>query len=312
MNKLFMEKVDLHVLTVNDEEKDVRIDSYISSKLQDISRSFVQKLIDNGEVRVNDRQVKSNYKVKSEDIIKISLPQPKQLSVEKENIELDVVYEDIDIIIINKPQGMVVHPAPGNYTGTLVNAIMYHCKDLSGINGVLRPGIVHRIDKDTSGLLMVAKNDNSHISLARQLKDHSINRIYYALVHGRVKEDKLTIDAPLARHQVERKKIAVVTKGRRAVTHIEVVQRFVGYTLVKAKLETGRTHQIRVHMSYIGHPLVGDPVYGPKKSPFKTAGQLLHASTIGFIHPRTNQYMEFNTKLPEYFDEIINKLTIIQ
>ncbi|MPM59103.1 Ribosomal large subunit pseudouridine synthase D [bioreactor metagenome] len=247
--------------------------------------------------------------VKEDDKVIIEIPAPKLLEVLPQDIPIDIVYEDSDVLIINKPQDMVVHPAPGNYENTLVNAIIYHCKDkLSSINGVIRPGIVHRIDKDTSGLLMIAKNNNSHNSLAEQLKDHSITREYEFICHGVVKEDKITVNKPIGRNPKDRLKMAVVPGGKNAVTHFEVVQRFENFTHMRARLETGRTHQIRVHALSINHPLLGDPVYGPKNNKFKTNGQTLHAKKLGFIHPSTNQYIEFDSELPNYFKDIINKL----
>ncbi|GAA0689222.1 MULTISPECIES: RluA family pseudouridine synthase [Clostridium] len=291
-----------------EEDNGKRIDKYLSSLLDGKSRSYIQRVIDDGKVNVNGKIVKSNYKLKIKDIINLEIPEPTELEVIPENIPLDILYEDKDVIVVNKSQGMVVHPAPGSYNGTMVNALLYHCKDLSGINGVIRPGIVHRIDKDTSGILVVAKNDNSHNILAEQLKDHSMTREYYALVEGIIKEDEGTINEPLARHPKERIKISVVKGGREAITHFKVIERFKEYTLVKCILETGRTHQIRVHMAYIGHPLVGDPVYGYKKQKFKLQGQMLHAKVLGFIHPSTKEYMQFESPLPDYFTEIINKL----
>lgn len=291
-----------------EEDNGKRIDKYLSSLLDGKSRSYIQRVIDDGKVNVNGKIVKSNYKLKIKDIINLEIPEPTELEVIPENIPLDILYEDKDVIVVNKSQGMVVHPAPGSYNGTMVNALLYHCKDLSGINGVIRPGIVHRIDKDTSGILVVAKNDNSHNILVEQLKDHSMTREYYALVEGIIKEDEGTINEPLARHPKERIKISVVKGGREAITHFKVIERFKEYTLVKCILETGRTHQIRVHMAYIGHPLVGDPVYGYKKQKFKLQGQMLHAKVLGFIHPSTKEYMQFESPLPDYFTEIINKL----
>jgi len=235
-------------------------------------------------------------------------PEPRPVDVQAQDIPLDILYEDEDIIVINKPQGMVVHPAAGNYNSTLVNALLHHCRDLSGINGEMRPGIVHRIDKDTSGVLVVAKNDHSHVNLAQQIKDKTAVRKYIALVEGDIKEDAGTIDAPIGRHPVYRKKMAVVPGGRRAVTHFKVLERFGRYTLIEARLETGRTHQIRVHMAYIGHPVVGDPVYGYKRQSFNLNGQLLHAQCLGFKHPRTGRYMEFCAPLPDYFTDVICKL----
>lgn len=297
-------------LIVEDLEKDTRLDIYLSKQLINYSRSYLQKLIDQGNVSINGKvETLKKYKVLTDDLIEVSIPEPKKLDVEPENIPLEIVYEDEDLLIVNKPQGMVVHPAPGNYSGTLVNALLFHCKNLSSINGVIRPGIVHRIDKDTSGLLMVAKNDNAHKSLAYQLKNHTINRVYMAIVHGNIKEEKGTIDAPIGRHPKDRLKMTVIDKNsKNAVTHFNVKKRYGNYTLIEARLETGRTHQIRVHMSYIHHPLVGDPLYGPQKEKFKVQGQILHAMTIGFIHPTQNIYMEFKSELPLYFTNILNIL----
>lgn len=285
-----------------------RLDLFLDEKLIDKSRSYIQKLIENGNVKVNDKLKKSNYKTRNKDIISVIIPDPVELEVKAENIPLDIIYEDSDVIVINKPQGMVVHPAAGNHDGTLVNALLAHCNDLSGINGVTRPGIVHRIDKDTSGILVIAKNDNAHNKLAEQLKNHSMKRVYTALAEGIIKDDEGTIDAPLGRNPHDRLKIAIVPDGRRAVTHYKVIERFKDTTLVECILETGRTHQIRVHMASIGHPLVGDPVYGYKKQKFKTEGQLLHAQVLGFIHPVTGGYLEFRSPLPEYFRNILDIL----
>lgn len=294
--------------TAEEDNANQRIDVYLASKFSDVSRSYIQELIKKGSALVNGKIVKSNYKLKTGDNVAFEFPDNEKLKVDAENIPLDIVYEDRDIIVVNKPQGMVVHPAPGNYNGTLVNALLYHCHDLSGINGVLRPGIVHRIDKDTSGVIVVAKNDAAHKKLAYQLKEHSMNRVYKALVEGIIKDDEGTVDEPLGRHPVERIKIAVVKNGRRAVTHYKVIERYKNNTLIECKLETGRTHQIRVHMAYIGHPLVGDPVYGYKKQKFNLKGQMLHAQKLGFIHPRTGKYVEFNSELPAYFEKIIGIL----
>lgn len=294
--------------TAEEDNVNQRIDVYLASKFSDVSRSYIQELIKKGSALVNGKIVKSNYKLKTGDNVAFEFPDNEKLKVDAENIPLDIVYEDRDIIVVNKPQGMVVHPAPGNYNGTLVNALLYHCHDLSGINGVLRPGIVHRIDKDTSGVIVVAKNDAAHKKLAYQLKEHSMNRVYKALVEGIIKDDEGTVDEPLGRHPVERIKIAVVKNGRRAVTHYKVIERYKNNTLIECKLETGRTHQIRVHMAYIGHPLVGDPVYGYKKQKFNLKGQMLHAQRLGFIHPRTGKYVEFNSELPAYFEKIIGIL----
>lgn len=289
-------------------DKGTRIDKFLSEKFEGKSRSYIQGLIEEESILVNNKKVKSNYKLKENDEIKVFMKEPKELEVEAENIPIDIIYEDSDVIVVNKSKGMVVHPAPGNYNGTLVNALLYHCTDLSSINGVIRPGIVHRIDKDTTGILVIAKNDEAHNKLSDQLKEHSMKREYYALVEGRIKANSGTIDKPLARSKKDRLKIAIVEGGKRAVTHYEVIERFKNTTLVKCVLETGRTHQIRVHMSSIGYPLVGDPVYGFKKGKFKCEGQMLHAKTLGFIHPRTNEYVEFTSELPENFKILIENL----
>lgn len=300
---------------INSENQGERIDKFLSSKLNDISRSYIHKLIEDSNIMVNQNSVNKKYKLSENDMINVKIPKPQELEVVAENIPLDIVYEDNDLLIVNKPKNMVVHPAPGNYSGTLVNALLYHCKNsLSGINGVIRPGIVHRIDKDTSGLLIVAKNDTSHKELAEQIKNHSFTRKYEAIVYGNLKEDTGTINANIARHKTDRKKMAVVPfLGRNAVTHYTVLKRYGNFTHIKLKLETGRTHQIRVHMSYIGHPVVGDEVYAnPKNNPFKfLKGQCLHAKTIGFIHPTTKEYMEFTSTLPEYFQKALNKLSVL-
>ena len=293
---------------VNEDKCNMRIDKYLSDLMVDKSRSYIQGLVEKQNIVVNNKIVKSNYKVKCGDIIEITVEEPEMLKVEPENIQLNILYEDKDVIVVNKPQGMVVHPAPGNYKGTLVNALLYHCTDLSSINGIIRPGIVHRIDKDTSGILVIAKNDDAHNKLSEQLKEHSMKREYYALVEGRIKNDEGTIDKPIGRNKKDRLKMGIVEDGKNAVTHYKVIERYNGYSLVKCILETGRTHQIRVHMSYIGFPLVGDPLYGHKKQRFKLQGQVLHAKTLGFIHPSTNEYMEFNSELPNYFNELICKL----
>lgn len=296
------------LFTVDEKNEGVRIDKYLSDILEEKSRSFIQGLIEKGKITVNDKIPKSNYKVKVFDNIELELPEPEILKVEAEDIPIDILYEDKDIVVVNKEQGMVVHPAPGNYNGTLVNALLFKCKDLSSINGVIRPGIVHRIDKDTSGVLVIAKNDEAHNKLSKQLKDHSMKREYYALIEGRLKNDGGTIDKPIGRNKKDRLKMGIVEDGKHAVTHYEVLERYNGYTLIKCILETGRTHQIRVHMSSIGFPLVGDPLYGFKKQRFKLNGQMLHAKSLGFIHPTSNKYMEFNSDLPEYFQKIIKKL----
>lgn len=285
-----------------------RLDVFLSHQFKKYSRSYIKKLIEKECVKVNNQFVKASYQLAQGDKVEIRIPQPIDVNIKPENIPIDIVYEDDDVIIVNKPQGMVVHPAPGNYSGTLVNALLYHSEFLSGINGELRPGIVHRIDKDTSGLLMVAKNDFAHRKLAEQLEDHTITRRYIALTEKIIKKDRGTIDLPIGRHPVHRKKMAVVKNGKSAITHFHVLERFQDNTLIEAKLETGRTHQIRVHMDYIGHPLVGDPVYGYKKQRFHLQGQLLHAKIIGFIHPTKRIYMEFGAELPQYFQRILDIL----
>ncbi len=287
-----------------------RIDVFLSSQFCDKSRSYLQGIIETEQVLVNGKIKKSNYKLRLEDRIEVVISDPVDLGVLPEKIQLDILFEDSDLIVINKAQGMIVHPASGVQTGTLVNALLAHCKDLSGINGVMRPGIVHRIDKDTSGVLVVAKNDLAHNKLSQQLKDHSMTREYIALVEGVIKSDEGIVDEPLARHPNQRVKIAVVKGGRQSVTHYQVLERFKEYTLIKCILETGRTHQIRVHMAYVGHPLVGDPVYGYKKQKFSLVGQALHAQKLGFIHPTSGEYMEFQSPLPEYFNKLINNLKI--
>lgn len=293
---------------IDENSVNARLDLFLSERMEDKSRSYIQGLIEKSQVKVNGILKKSNYKLKIKDKVLITIPDPVGLDIEPEDIPLNIVYEDSDVIVVNKPQGMVVHPASGVYTGTLVNALLNHCSDLSGINGITRPGIVHRIDKDTSGILVVAKNDKSHNKLAEQLKDHSMTRVYTALIEGILKEEDGIIDKPLGRHPVERIKISVIKDGKKAVTHYRVLERFKNNTLVECVLETGRTHQIRVHMAYIGHPLVGDPVYGYKKQRFNLNGQMLHAKKLGFIHPSTNEYIEFMSDLPDYFKKVLNVL----
>ena len=291
------------------EEEGQRIDKYLSNKIEDKSRSFIQGLIDEEKVKANGKIIKSNYKIKRNDFIEVEMPEPVELNVCPEKMNLDILYEDEDVLVVNKDKGVVVHPAPGNYTGTLVNGILYHCTDLSGINGVIRPGIVHRIDKDASGVLVIAKNDEAHNGLAEQFKEHSIKREYYALVEGKFSNPKGTIDKPISRDKKERIKMAINSDGKRAVTHYEVLEQYdKGVSLVKCTLETGRTHQIRVHMASIGHPLVGDLVYGYKRQKFNIEGQALHAKVLGFIHPRTKKYIEFTSELPEYFKDLLEKL----
>ncbi|QGU95130.1 RluA family pseudouridine synthase [Clostridium bovifaecis] len=300
--------MDIQQLIIAEEDVNSRLDVFLAKNFEDKSRSYIQKLIEEENIKVNGKSKKSNYKLKLKDIVSIDIPEVEELVVKAEDIPLDILYEDQDVIVINKPQGMVVHPAPGNYSGTLVNALLYHCKDLSGINGVARPGIVHRIDKDTSGILVIAKNDNAHKKLANQLKEHTMKREYIALLEGRLKNDKGTIDKPIGRNPKDRLKMDVVQGGKKAVTHYEVLERYERNTLVKCVLETGRTHQIRVHMASIGHPLVGDPVYGFKKSKFTLNGQMLHAKKLGFIHPSLEKYIEFESDLPNYFNEVLKKL----
>ncbi|MCQ4935784.1 MULTISPECIES: RluA family pseudouridine synthase [Anaerotignum] len=298
--------------TFGAEREDVgcRIDVFIADNIDELSRSGVQRLIEEGHVRLNGAAVKANYKLREKDIIDVKIPEAKTVEILPENIPLDILYEDKDVIIVNKPQGMVVHPAPGHTSGTLVNALMYHCGDeLSGINGEKRPGIVHRIDKDTSGVLMIAKNDVAHQSLAEQLAEHSITRKYNAIVFNGFQEDEGTVDQPIGRNPLDRKKMAVTQKhSRRAVTHYRVLERMGNFTFIEAQLETGRTHQIRVHLTFIGHPLLGDTVYGPKKQPFHLEGQALHARVLGFVHPSTGQYMEFEAPLPENYEKLLMRL----
>lgn len=298
-------------LESSEEWTDRRLDKVLSEYFDGYSRSFIKKLFDDGLILVDSKAVKPSYKVKKGDMIDISVPDPVSIDIEPEDIALDIIYEDDDVILVNKPKGMVVHPAPGHYSGTLVNGLMYHFgSSLSGINGEFRPGIVHRIDMDTTGVLVVCKNDNAHRALSEQLHEHSITRKYYAIVHGNIADDEGTVDAPIGRSPKDRKKMAINTRnGRRAVTHYRVLERFGGrYTYIECQLETGRTHQIRVHMAYIGHPILGDEVYGPKKCPYKLQGQTLHAGVLGFIHPSTGEYVEFKAELPEYFKELLIKL----
>lgn len=289
----------------------IRIDRYLSDQCEGLSRSYLQKLLKDGGVSVNGKIVKSNYKTAAGDKISLDIPEAVEPEIEAEPMDLDILYEDSDIVLVNKPKGMVVHPAAGHYSGTLVNGLMYHCReDLSGINGVMRPGIVHRIDMDTTGVLIVCKNDKAHNCIAEQLKVHSITRKYYAIVHGVLKDETGTIHAPIGRHPVDRKKMSINEKnGKDAVTHYRVLKRFRRFTYVECQLETGRTHQIRVHMASIGHPLLGDQVYGPAKCPFSgLQGQTLHAGVLGIIHPSANEYMEFQAPLPEYFENLLKKL----
>ncbi len=300
-----MEKIDLFF----DDGESRRLDVYVA-KVAEVTRSYAAKLIEDGNVTVNDSAVSKSVKLKAGDRVCVTMPEPEEYTSEPQNIPLDIVFEDSELLVVNKPKGMVVHPAAGNYTGTLVNAVLYHCgESLSGINGVMRPGILHRIDKNTSGLLLVAKNDNAHNFLAEQIKEHSLTREYEAVVYGNLKSDSGTIDAPIGRHAVKRKQMAVSDKNsKNAVTHYTVLERFGDFTYVRLRLETGRTHQIRVHMAYIGHPVAGDDVYGPKKVITKLGGQCLHARKIGFIHPETREYMEFKSELPQYFEQFLKEV----
>lgn len=298
------------VFEITPEMEGERIDKCISNYVETLSRSYIQKIIKEGKAYINDAPVKSNYKVRVDDKVQFTIPDCEEPDIPPQDIPLDIIYEDKDVLIVNKPKNMVVHPAPGHYEGTLVNAIMYHChNDLSGINGVLRPGIVHRIDKDTTGSLIICKNDEAHRKIAEQLKEHSITRKYRAIVYGRISNDEGAVDAPIGRHPTDRKKMAINERnGKPAITHYKVLERFEKYTYIECQLETGRTHQIRVHMTSIGHPLLGDEVYGNAKCPFKLEGQTLHAMTIGFIHPSTNQYVEYEAPLPEYFERLLQIL----
>lgn len=295
---------------IDEESANQRVDSAVTKLVNGLTRSSVQKLIDGGNITVNHHVINKNYKLKLDDALVIVVPEAKPMEAAAENIPIEIIYEDCDLLVVNKPKGMVVHPANGNWEGTLVNALLYHCgNSLSGINGVIRPGIVHRIDKDTSGLLMVAKNDAAHLGLAQQIKDHSFTREYETIVYGNVREDKGTICQPIGRNPKDRKKMAVTMKNSKpATTHFEVIKRYGDFTHLRCRLETGRTHQIRVHMAYIGHPVAGDSVYGPKKVITSLKGQCLHAKKIGFVHPIKNEYMEFSSDLPDYFKSFLKKL----
>ena len=303
---------DLFRFQVTEEYEDERIDKYMASLIDSLSRSFIQKMMKEQKVLVNNIPVKANYRLRAEDEICFTLPEAAEPDIEAENIPLDILYEDDDVLVVNKPKGMVVHPAAGHYSGTLVNAVMYHCRgSLSGINGVMRPGIVHRIDRDTTGSLIICKNDNAHLSIAAQLKDHTIVRRYRAIVHGVIREEELCINSPVGRHPTDRKKMAAgVRNGKEAVTHIKVLERFRAYTYIECRLETGRTHQFRVHMDSIGHPLLGDTVYGNRKYslPYVLQGQTLHAMTLGFIHPVSGEYVETTAPLPDYFSHLLETL----
>lgn len=301
---------DLFRFQVTEEYEEERIDKYMSILIDSLSRSFIQKMMKEEKVLVNGKPAKANYRLKTEDEICFELPEAVEPDIEPENIPLDILYEDADVLVVNKPKGMVVHPAAGHYSGTLVNALMYHCKgSLSGINGCLRPGIVHRIDMDTTGSLIVCKNDIAHASIAAQLKEHSIVRRYRAIVWGVIKDEEGCVNVPIGRHPSDRKKMAAgVRNGKEAVTHYRVLERFRSYTYIECRLETGRTHQIRVHMDSIGHPILGDPVYGNRKCPFQLQGQTLHAMTLGFIHPVTGEYVETTAPLPGYFQHLLDTL----
>lgn len=299
----------VHRLLVEETDANLRIDKYLTQEIDQLTRSYIQKLLTQGGVLVNGNKVKASYKVQVGDEVILEQPEPVELTVEPENIPLDIYYEDEHVIVVNKPRGMVVHPAEGNFSGTLVNALLHHCRDLSGINGVMRPGIVHRIDKDTTGLLVVAKNDGAHLSLAQQLKEHTVTRRYLALVLGNLNMDEGTINAPIGRDPRDRQRMAVTDKNSKsAMTHFSVKNRFRQYTLVECRLETGRTHQIRVHMAFIKHPVVGDPKYGGKNKNINIDGQLLHAAILGFMHPKTREYMQFEAPLPNDFSTIVTRL----
>jgi len=297
-----------HEITIAKEDARKRLDVFLAENLQE-SRSFLQKGILEGWVKVNGAVVKPNYKLKEKDHVSVDVPPPPEPSITPENIPLDIIYEDKDILVVNKPRGMVVYPAPGNYSGTLINAVLFHTKDLSARSGLMRPGIVHRLDKDTSGAIVLAKTDNAHMSLSRQFKNRQVTKVYYTLVWGNVKEDKATINAPIGRHDVKRTKMQVASKSsREAVTHFKVIERFNDFTFLEVTIETGRTHQIRVHMQFIGHPVVADPVYSRKKPPFNIKGQALHAYKLGFCHPSTGKYMEFTAPIPDDMNSILEIL----
>lgn len=297
------------LLTVAPEEETLRLDVLLSRRVEGLSRSAAQRLLEEGKVSLQGRPLKKNHRLRAGEALELCLPDPVPTDARPQNIPLDIVYEDADVAVVNKPRGMVVHPAPGNPDGTLVNALLAHCgQSLSGVGGAIRPGIVHRIDKDTSGLLIIAKNDRAHLALSAQLKDHTLSRVYEAVAIGSLKEDRGTVDAPIGRSLRDRKKMAVVSDGRRAVTHYQVLARYPGYTHLRCQLETGRTHQIRVHMAYLGHPLAGDPVYGPKNDPERLGGQCLHARELTFVHPTTGQTVHLTCPLPDWFSDFLNRL----
>ncbi len=297
------------MFVITEDLENERLDKCLNSLMEDLSRSYLQKLLSSGSITVNGKQMKSSYRVKTEDQIQLILPPVSLPDIAPENIPLEVLYEDKSVIVVNKPKGMVVHPAPGHYGGTLVNALLYHCKgELSGINGILRPGIVHRIDRDTTGSVIACKNDKAHACIAEQLKQHTIVRRYHAIVHGRLKEEQGTIHTFIGRHPTDRKRMSVLTSGgKEAITHYKVLKQLGNYSYIECRLETGRTHQIRVHMAYLGHPLLGDAVYGPKNCPFPLQGQTLHAKILGFTHPETGAYLETDAPLPQYFQELLSK-----
>ena len=302
--------MDKIIFQVEKENAGIRIDKYLSDNMEDISRSYLQKLLKEKSITVNEKEIKANYKVQEGDVVSVSVPEPEEPDILPEEIPLDILYEDDSLMVVNKPKDMVVHPSAGPLSGTLVNAVLFHCKgNLSGINGIMRPGIVHRIDKDTTGALLICKTDTCHRILAEQLKVHSITRKYRAVVQGNLKDDEGTIEGPVGRHPADRKKMAINYKnGKEAVTHYRVLERFGNATYIECQLETGRTHQIRVHMASIGHPLLGDTTYGSAKNPYHLQGQALHAMVLGFLHPVTNTYMEFTAPLPEYFLKLLEKL----
>lgn len=302
--------MDKIIFQVEKENTGIRIDKYLSDNMEDISRSYLQKLLKDKSITVNNKAIKANYKVQEGDIVSVSVPEPEEPDILPEEIPLDILYEDDSLMVVNKPKDMVVHPSAGHTSGTLVNAVLFHCKgNLSGINGIMRPGIVHRIDKDTTGALLICKTDTCHRILAEQLKVHSITRKYRAVVQGNLKDDEGTVEGPIGRHTTDRKKMAINYKnGKEAITHYRVLERFGKATYIECQLETGRTHQIRVHMASIGHPLLGDSTYGSSKNPYHLQGQALHAMVLGFLHPVTNEYMEFTAPLPEYFLKLLEKL----
>ncbi len=307
---MMSENLNEFYFVITEEMEDARVDKCLNELIDSLSRSYIQKLLDGGGITVNGKKIKSSYRVKMDDQIRVILPPAITPDIVPEDIPLDILYEDDDVIVVNKPKGMVVHPAPGHYTGTLVNALLEHCSQgLSGINGVLRPGIVHRIDRDTTGSVIACKNDKAHACIAQQLKEHSIVRRYHAIVYGSLKNDEGTVRTFIGRHPADRKKMAVLTSGgKEAITHYKVLERFEKFTYIECRLETGRTHQIRVHMAHLGHPLLGDVVYGPKSCPYKLEGQTLHAKILGFHHPKTNEYIETDAPLPEYFNRLLTIL----